>query len=196
MVNSEANSMAKKTRPTAEEIRKEQREGELQHREAVIRGVCCRRYRHNVACHGHQILEYRRALQELAYIVGYAQTGAPFATIDRCLGVNCRNGSTASAQCAHLEVHRSTARRRRSKIDHRGVRAGISMTAITDKERVRREFAAEPVAAAHQGLTVKARTARREKCADGWLIWFHRSMHECGRTDPAEFVPDPFARLE
>jgi hypothetical protein len=46
------------------------------------------------------------------------------------------------------------------------------------------------------GDTIDRREAKREIKADAWSHWFHARMDDVGTTDPAEVLPDAFARLE
>jgi hypothetical protein len=43
---------------------------------------------------------------------------------------------------------------------------------------------------------IDPRTARRERAADKWLLWFERAMREGKTKDPATVLPDAFAELE
>jgi hypothetical protein len=68
---------------------------------------------------------------------------------------------------------------------------------LNEAERARRaEFVREASAAALNGELPEQRTQKREKKADAWSRWFRERMDHSGSTDPAELLPEAFARLE
>jgi hypothetical protein len=73
----------------------------------------------------------------------------------------------------------------------------MTVTQHSETERVRRcEFVRETKAALQQGETIEQRAKRREDKADDWARWFRQKMDKNGCTDPAELLPDAFAKLE
>ena len=84
------------------------------------------------------------------------------------------------------------------------VRTGPKVTAMTttthpidEAERARRsEFIRDQKAALANNETFEARTKRREQKADDWSGWFRHRMDAADIVDPAQLLPDAFARLE
>jgi hypothetical protein len=64
-------------------------------------------------------------------------------------------------------------------------------------ERARRsEFIKEAKAACANDETIQQRTRKYEGKANDWAMWLRRKMDSADCVNPAEVLPDAFARLE